>query len=89
MQGDKELEGWKKSPLRLSLQGPVGSRRSELREAPRRYSAPCMLQESPSLQIVLMCLVERRFPENGRGLGPWNDLAQGGGGRRVEGDGWR
>lgn len=28
----------------------------------RGYSAPCMLQESPSLPIVLMCLVERRSP---------------------------
>ena len=36
--------------------------RFRIEEAPQRYSAPCMLQESPSVSIVLMCLVERRSP---------------------------
>lgn len=77
MQGDKGLEGLKMS-LRLSmqLQCVAGSAVKG-----RRYCAPCMLQESPSLPIVLMC-VERRSPRMEERLGPWN-CAQGGGGERV------
>lgn len=66
MQGDKELRGWKSAgvicfplPFRLSLQS--GERR-KIEVGTRRYSAPCMLQESPSLPIVLMCLVEEVDP---------------------------
>lgn len=43
-----------------------------MEEASRRYSAPCMLQESPSLPIVLMCLVERRSPRMDERFGGWN-----------------
>lgn len=63
MQGDKELERLL-SPFRLlQLWGrKLVAGKFRIEEAPRRYSAPCMLQESPSVQIVLMCLMERRSP---------------------------
>lgn len=80
MQGDKELEGLKISlRLSLQLQCVAGSAVKG-----RRYCAPCMLQESPSLSIVLMCLVERRSPRMEERWDPGWDWAQGGG-REVEG----
>lgn len=62
MQGDKELERLL-SPFRLLQLWGCKLVAGVFRiKAPRRYSAPCMLQESPSVQIVLMCLMERRSP---------------------------
>lgn len=68
--------------LRLSLQ------RDQCEVGTRRYSAPCMLQESPSLPIVLMCLVERQISGNGRAFGRTLDgICARGGGNRWERDG--
>lgn len=66
MQGDKELEGWQNLPFVCQCSKLVAG---DGYEFGRGYSAPCMLQESPRLPIVLMCLVERRSPRMGKVVG--------------------
>ena len=101
MQGDKELRGWKSAggicfPLPFVCHCSRASR-EKIEVGTRRYSAPCMLQESPSLPIVLMCLVEEVDPREWKSVffgareveeGPWIGFAQGmggrGGGKRIE-----